>query len=51
MHQTLLLTNEAIVVGVVADPKPQHAVRDADTQSAVRQSDANGPKTAKLFEM
>lgn len=51
MHHTLLLTNEVIVVGVAADPKHQHAIRDADTQGAIRESDADGPKTANLFEM
>jgi len=51
MHYTLLLTNEVIVVGVAADPKPQHAILDADTQGAVRQSDADGSKPANLFEM
>jgi hypothetical protein len=50
-HHTLLLANEVIVVGVAADPKPQHAIRDGDTQGAIGEPDADGPKTANLFEM
>ncbi len=48
---SLSLTNELIVVGMTADPKPQHAIRDADTQGAIRESDTDGPKSANLFEM
>jgi hypothetical protein len=51
MNYTLLLTNEDIVVGVATDPKPQHAIRDADTQGAIRDPDSNGPKTTNPFEM
>ena len=50
-HHTLLLANKVIVVGVAADPKPQHAIRDGDTQGAIGEPDADGPKTANLFEM
>lgn len=48
---TLLLANEVTVIRVAADPKPQHAIRDADTQGAIIDSDADRPKTANLFEM
>jgi len=51
VHHTLILANKVIVVGVAADPKPQHAILNADTQGAIREPDANGPKTANLFEM
>jgi hypothetical protein len=47
----MLLANKIIVVGVAADPKPQHAIRDGDTQGAIGESNADGLKTANLFEM
>jgi len=51
MRHKLLLTNKVIVVCVAADPKPQHAILNTDSQGAIRYTDADGPETANLFEM
>ena len=51
LDHAMLLANKIIVISVAADPKPKHPIRDADTQGAIGKPDADGPKTANLFEM
>jgi hypothetical protein len=45
------LSDEPIVFGVSADPKPVHTIRYFHAKSAVTQPDANGSKGTYGFEM
>jgi hypothetical protein len=48
---TLLLAHQLVIVGMRADPEPDHIFPMLDGQGAIVQPDPDGPEAADLLEV